>query len=161
MTNGIQVSGAAPASPHRDGLYEAGKKLLVDSVEVGRDFCKTMITVATGAIPIYIALIGFVVGKDFRPSFGQGAVLVLAPGALLLSAVAFAIGYFPKSSTFSLDAPAETEEARTSTLNKRLLWSKIGFGLLVAGIVLAITAILYALTIEVPVAPQEKTVYLT
>ena len=157
MTNEIQVAGAASESPHDAGLYEAGKKLLVDSVEVGRDFCKTMITVATGAIPIYIALIGFIVGKDFRPGFGQGLVLVLAPGALLLSATAFAIGYFPKGSNFSLDVPAEIETARTNTLDKRLRWSRIGFGLLAAGIVLSIAAILYALTIEVPVAPAAKT----
>lgn len=146
----IQVSDARPRSPHNEGLYEAGKALLVQSVEVGREFCKTMITVATGAIPIYIALVGLIVGKDFRPDFGQGLILVLAPAALLLSATAFAIGYFPKKSAFSLDLPAEIDTARTNTVQKRMLWSYVGFGLMVLGIVLATGAIFYALTIEVP-----------
>ena len=116
-----------------------------------------MITIATGSIPVYVALVGLAVGKDFRPSFGQGIVLVLGPTAFLLSAAAFAIGYFPKKTAFSLDLPDEIEAARSATLNKRTLWSTIGFGLLLVGIALALAGLLYALTIGVPPTPAATT----
>ena len=47
-----RVSNAQPITPHNDALYEAGKKLLVDSIETGREFCKLMITTWLSAIPI-------------------------------------------------------------------------------------------------------------
>ena len=147
MADDIEVTGVGPRSPHNEGLYEAGKALMVESVEVGRDFCKSMIGVATGAIPIYVALLGLAVGKDFRPSAGEGAVLTLAPAALLLSATAFAIGYFPKRTTFSLDLPAEIDAARAATLGKRMRWSYVGFGLLMLGIALAVAGVFYGLTL--------------
>ena len=36
-------------SPHNKALYEAGKKMLVDSIDVGREFCKFMTTTSLGA----------------------------------------------------------------------------------------------------------------
>jgi len=146
----VEIREVGGRSPHNEGLYEAGKALLVESIEVGRDFCKSMITIATGSIPVYLALVGLAVGKEFRPSLGEGIVLVLGPAGFLLSATAFAIGYFPKKSAFSLDMPSEIETARTSTLDKRKLWATIGFGMLLLGIVLAIAGLIYGLTLEVP-----------
>jgi hypothetical protein len=35
-------------SPHSKAIYESGKKLLNDSIDNGKDFCKTMITICTG-----------------------------------------------------------------------------------------------------------------
>jgi hypothetical protein len=150
MADEIEVTGVGPRSPHHEGLYEAGKALMVESVEVGRDFCKSMIGVATGAIPIYVTLVGLAVGKDFRPSAGEGVVLTLAPVVLLCSATAFAIGYFPKRTMYSLDLPAEIDAARAATLGKRMLWASVGFGLLVLGIALAVAGVFYGLSLDVP-----------
>jgi hypothetical protein len=83
MADGIEVR-TAPESPHNAALYEAGKQLLVDSVEVGRDFCKFMVGVSTGAIPTYLALVGLATGKTFRPSFTEGLIL-LTPAVLFLA----------------------------------------------------------------------------
>jgi hypothetical protein len=148
MSDEIEVSDVGPRSPHNEGLYEAGKALMLESIEVGRDFCKSMIGVATGAIPIYVALVGLALGRDFRPSAGEGVVLTLAPAVLLASATAFAIGYFPKRTAFSLDLPSEIDAARTATLAKRLLWSYLGFGLLVLGIALGVAGVFYALSLD-------------
>lgn len=150
MADEIEVTAVGPRSPHNEGLYEAGKALMVESVEVGRDFCKSMIGIATGAIPIYVALVGLAVGKDFRPSPGEGVVLALAPAVLLGAATAFAVGYFPKRSTFSLDLPAEIDAARAATLDKRMLWSTVGFGLLMLGIALAVAGVFYGLSLDRP-----------
>jgi hypothetical protein len=148
MSDEIEVSDVGPRSPHNEGLYEAGKALMVESIHVGRDFCKSMIGIATGAIPIYVALVGLALGRDFRPSAGEGVVLTLAPAALLASATAFAIGYFPKRTAFSLDLPSEIDAARTATLAKRLLWSYVGFGLLLLGIALGVAGVFYALSLD-------------
>jgi hypothetical protein len=148
--NPIEISEIQARTPHNEGLYEAGKALLVGSVDVGRDFCKSMITVASAAIPVYAALLALAIGKEFRPSFGQGVVLTLAPVALLLSATTFAIGYFPTTSTFSLDVPSEIEVARKATVSKRLRWSYIGFALFVMGIALSLVGVYYGLSLEVP-----------
>lgn len=120
LRNRNDLSGTSQSAQR--GLYDAGKTLLVESVAVGRDFCKSTITVATSAIPIYTALVRFAVGKHFRPKFHPGLLLALARSAFLLTATAtaFALGYFPKRSTFPLDVPAEIENARKAAVSKRL-----------------------------------------
>jgi hypothetical protein len=148
VTDKLEVVDVAPMSPHNTGLYEAGKTLLVESVAVGRDFCKAMITIATGGIPTYVVLVGLAVGKSFRPTFVQGAVLSMAPASFLLAAAAFAMGYFPKRSTFSLDVPSEIDAARKDTLTKRMRWSGIGFGLLMLAIALSLFGMFYALSLH-------------
>jgi hypothetical protein len=148
MSNQIEVSGLEPLSPHNAALYEAGKTLLVESVEVGRDFCKSMIGVATGAIPVYLALVGLVVGEKFRPGFYEGLLLALAPAAFLVAAVVFAFGYFPSTSVFSLDVPEEIERARATTISRRKKLALVGFGTLVLAIVLSIAGLFYGLRLN-------------
>ena len=53
----IQVVKTRPISPADQALYDAGKQMLADSVSVGREFCKFMVGVSTGAIPLYLALL--------------------------------------------------------------------------------------------------------
>jgi hypothetical protein len=149
VTDRIEISDIEPLTSHNEGLIEAGKAMLVSSVDVGRDFCKSMITVATAAIPVYIALVGLAVGKDFRPDFQEGLVLSLAPAALLASAISFGIGYFPKSASFSLDVPSEIDAVRQATLKKRMRWAYIGLGLFVLGVVLSMASVYYGLSLDV------------
>src|SRR5690242_18221621 len=59
----IQVGPAEPVSPHNQALYEAGKQMLVESISVGREFCKFMVGVSTGAIPLYLALLQLALPK--------------------------------------------------------------------------------------------------
>jgi hypothetical protein len=148
MSNRVKVVSVEAVSPHNEGLYEAGKAMMVDSVNVGRDFCKSMIPVATGAIPVYVALLALAVGKEFRPDLRQGFVLTLAPVAYLLATVAFALGYFPTSSGFSLDIPSEIQQARAATIGRRKRYSTIGLALLVLGVALSIAGIFYGLSIK-------------
>ena len=43
-------------TPHNEAVYEAGKELLKNSPDTGRDFCKFMTTISIGAIPIYLSI---------------------------------------------------------------------------------------------------------
>jgi hypothetical protein len=137
----IEVNSSTPISPHNAALYEAGKTLLVQSVEVGREFCKFMIGICTGAIPIHLSLVGLIADDAYKPSARAGALLLCPAFVFLLAAVAFAVGYFPVRSKFSLDLPKEIENARTATMNRRYKFSRLGFIGFCFGVVVSIAAI--------------------
>jgi hypothetical protein len=139
-----EVEEVGEVSPHSKALYEAGKALLVSSIETGRDFCKFMIGVSTGAIPIYLGLLKFVLPEGFVPPAREG-LLALIPAALfLLASVLFVVGYFPQKSTFSLDLIEEIERERTQALQWRHRLAITGFTLfciaLVAGLLVTLGA---------------------
>ena len=106
-------------SPHNKALYEAGKKLLVDSLDVGREFCKFMTTTTLGAIPTYLALLKLVLPKDYPLQSRDEIVFLVPPLIFLASAVLFVVGYFPQKGALSLDLPAEIERERSTTIRRR------------------------------------------
>lgn len=67
---------AAPLSIDEEALIEAGRRLLLESIDVSRDFAKQMITVSSGAIPIYVALLGI---ADLRNRAPATLILVSLP----------------------------------------------------------------------------------
>jgi hypothetical protein len=150
MTNGLRVESAAPETPTETALFEAGKTLLVETVQVGREFNKFMVGVATGAIATYLTLIGVAVGKNYRPTFEEG-VLLLAPTALfLIAAAVFAFGYFPVKSRISLDLPDDIEKARSATAGRRYRCALIGFLLFCLGVAGTVVGAIVALGVDVP-----------
>lgn len=139
----VDVGEPRRLTPHNEALYDAGHDLLVSSVEVGRDFCRTMIPIATGAIPIYLALVGLAVGKDHRFSLGEALLALASPACFLVAAAAFSLGYFPVvKQDFSLEIFESIEEARSATVKRRYAMSKLGFILLAAGIVVGFGALI-------------------
>ena len=110
-------------SPHNKAVYEAGKKMLTDSIDVGRDFCKTMITISTGAIPIYISILKLIgvqkIGDiSFTTAFG---LLATSPCLLfLVASIVYILGYFPGRGEFSLDIIQEIDAARRRIIQRRM-----------------------------------------
>jgi hypothetical protein len=149
MTDEIHVT-TRPESPHTAALYDAGKQLLVESVEVGREFCKFMVGVSSGAIPTYLALVGLATGKSYRPTVAEGALLLLPALMFLAAATIFAFGYFPVQTQMSLDRPAEIEAAREANMRRRRTAARAGFAVFMLGVVLGLAAATYALSIDVP-----------
>jgi hypothetical protein len=117
--------------------------MFAGSAEVGRDFCKTMITVCSGAIPIHIALVGLAAGKEFDFNFGAGLFAVAGPIFYLLAVGAFALGYFPSRKLISLEKIGTVAEARESTLDRRYGWATAGMASFGIGVVLTLAATLY------------------
>lgn len=126
-------------SPHNKAIYEAGKKMLVDSIDVGREFCKSMITVSTGAIPVYIALLK-VVGVESTSRFSNTLnVLFILPCMFFLSGtVVYIIGYFPRAGIFSLDVVEEVNDARKRLILRRRRMIVLATCLFVIGMFIAI-----------------------
>jgi hypothetical protein len=134
-------------------LIEAGKAMLLDSIDVGRDFCKTMITVCSGAIPIHVALIGLAAGKEFTFDAGTGAFALAGPIFYLVALCVFAYGYFPAHRTISIENIDEIEKARIDAINKRLRCSRIGVSVFVVGVLVTLTAAFYFFTQSPPDSP--------
>ena len=132
--NGIVLEEVEDVSPHNKALYEAGKTLLVQSVEVGREFCKFMTTTALGAIPVYIGLLKLVLPKDYSLQSYDEIVFLSPPRLFLLAAIVFVLGYFPQRGSLSLDLPAEIDRERSTSINRRYRFSIAGFTILCIGV---------------------------
>ena len=131
----VELESVQDVSPHNKALYEAGKKMLVESIDVGREFCKFMTTTTLGAIPTYLALLKLVLPKDYSLQ-AWDEVRFLFPALLfLVSSILFVFGYFPQKGRLSLDLPAEIERERGVTINRRQRFAISGFSLLGVGVV--------------------------
>ena len=132
---GIIVASVEDISPHNKALYEAGKTLLIESVEVGREFCKFMTTTSLAAIPAYIALLKLVLPKDYSLQRYDEAIFLSPPLLFLVASIIFVLGYFPQKGRLSLDLPAEIEREREVTITRRHRYAIAGFAFLCIGIV--------------------------
>ena len=142
VNQGIELEEVSAVTPHNRALYEAGKTLLIESITTGREFCKFMISVSTGAIPIYLGLLKFVLPEHYTLSLEQGVLIVVPTVFFLIASIAFTIGYFPQTGCFSLDIINEIERERTKTIRRRAKLTWIGFGIFLIGALTAIAVII-------------------
>ena len=144
-SDNIVTRGSCPISVHNRALCEVGKIILIDSLSVGRNFCKDMITISTGAIAIYLGFIRFLIPLTFEKQDLSllGGLILSTPGFLfLIASVFFALGYLPKISGFSLDFIESVELARRDLLNKRMDQARLGFAFFSLGMLAAIIIII-------------------
>jgi hypothetical protein len=144
----VEVQQVSAISPHSKALYEAGKALLLDSVTTGREFCKSMIGTSTGAIPLYLGLLTFLLPEKFVLGFAGGLTIAAPAIGFLLAATLFTLGYLPVSGKFSLDLIEEIEQALEKNLayRKRFIWS--GLTVFIVSTLLAIWAIILNLGVK-------------
>jgi hypothetical protein len=137
----IEITDVAPLLPNDLAIYEAGKALLVDSIPVGREFCKSMLTTSTSAIPIYLGILSFLLPKDYLLGVNRGIFIAVPAISFLISAIIFAIGYMPDGGKLSLDIIDRLEEERTRIILRRgrLIWA--GLTVFVLSTLLAIFAV--------------------
>jgi hypothetical protein len=128
-------------SPHNEALYETGKEMLKSSISTARDFCKFMITVSTGAIPIYLGLLKFVLPQNVTLSVSKIVLSIIPSFIFLISAIVFILGYFPQVGHFSLDIINEIKQAYENTTIRRKKFTNWGVVLFLTGTILAILSI--------------------
>jgi hypothetical protein len=154
----MSVIHAQAMTPHSKALYEAGKQMLVESISVGREFCKFMVGVSTGAIPLYLALLQFALPKDYRPSWWWKGVAAIAPGAIfLVASLLFALGVFPRTGKFSLDLPEEIDQVRDHTIKRLGNFALAGFVCFTIAALASIIVIVSGLRVKEPVKPTKPT----
>ncbi len=115
-----------PLSPHHRAIHAVGEALIRESLTTGQEFCKFMIRTCSGAIPLYIAILSFVMSQGNN----QAGVTLLAviPSLLYLMAmVLFVAGYLPAAGGFAPDVIEEIEEFREKCIRRRHALIKLGF----------------------------------
>jgi len=116
------ITEIALLSPHERALQEAGKKLFIDSVEVGRTFCSFMISTSVSSIPIYMAIVAYLhSGEKGFSKFGYfDKVMVISPCFIfIISMVIFILGYLPNMAQLNLDYPEFIESSLDNIIKKR------------------------------------------
>jgi hypothetical protein len=137
----IVVESAQPLSPHGKAVYETGVALLRDSIETGREFCKSMIATSFAAVPVYVAVITLFVPDNKTVPDLAGAVWLLPMGLFLAAAGAFTAGYLPGRAHMSLDLPDQVEEVVGRAINRRYWLGLVGFLLLSTGIIVSVVVL--------------------
>jgi len=125
----VKVLYSAPISPHSKALYEAGKSILTDSLETGREFCKFMIGTCTGAIPVYLGILTFILPEKYILGIAAGELIALPAIGFLIASLLFTMGYLPVSGEISLDDVDEIDRERARLIRHRARFIWIGFGL--------------------------------
>jgi hypothetical protein len=138
----IRVEHVHAITPHSKALYETGKAILLDSVTTGREFCKSMITISTGAIPVYLGILTFILPKEFRLGWEAGLTVSIPAVGFLVAATMFVGGYLPISGRFSLDILDEIEEVREKSIAHRQRFIRFGLAFFGGSTLWAIAAII-------------------
>lgn len=131
----VKVPKGEPLDPRTRVMYEAGKSMLLESVEAGREWCKHMVTLATGGVPIYLGPLKLFLPDGFRPTLAQGLLVLVPALAFLASAVVAAVGYAPVTKKFSVEIIDEIEEVRGKLIRRRRLLGTIAFALVLLGMI--------------------------
>jgi hypothetical protein len=140
--NTVEVEQVSAISPHSKALYDVGKAILLESVTAGREFCKSMISISIGAIPLFLGILTFLLPEKFKLGIDAGITIAAPAIGFLLGATLFTWGYMPVSDKFSLDIIEEIEQAleKNITHRKRFIWS--GLAVFISSTMLAIWAII-------------------
>ncbi|HDM8135454.1 TPA: hypothetical protein P0E15_005045 [Vibrio harveyi] len=132
-----------PITPHTEAIISAGSRLFSESIETGREFCKSMISFSIAAIPAYIALLKLFIPKNELISDIISPIWLIPIMLFVCSASVFVFGYLPTRKLVSLDLPDEIERAIESQISRRFWLGVLGFVLLCIGIACGVAVIAY------------------
>ncbi|HEY9763063.1 MAG TPA: hypothetical protein V6D07_11100 [Trichocoleus sp.] len=108
-------------------LYTAvGQKILLDRLNTGRDFCKLMLILSLGAIPVYLLL--FIMAIPYDSDAGKTAgMMILSPALLfLITAIVFAAGFLWVTAGPISDSVNEIERASRKIILRRNQFIALG-----------------------------------
>lgn len=115
-----------PITPHTLAFYDLGKNMLVDSMVASRDYCKTMMGSCTGAIPIYLGILTFLLPENYRLGLGAGGLISLPAIGFLIATIIFSSGYLPLTGQISLDLVEKIEDEYNRIIKRRSRLISIG-----------------------------------
>lgn len=131
----VTIGRATFLSPHDEALVEAGKAMLLGSLEVGREFCKFMVGTATGAVPVYLSLVRWFL-PDQAGLSRWDKIFALSPIVVfMLAAGIFVWGYMPTQGVISIDLLASVGQQRDEAIRRRTLAITWGFACFAIGVV--------------------------
>jgi len=126
---------------HDQAEQELGKELFLRSIEVSREFCKQMITISSGAIPLYLAILSYV--KQSKECIKLSIFFSAFPIVLfLLALICFVVGYFPKTGGICLTDFLSIKKAIRDTIRKRKVAISWGVTFFLSAMILSIIILL-------------------
>jgi hypothetical protein len=138
------VAEASSPTIQDEVLLEAGRKLLLTSVDDSRNYCQQMIGVAAGAVPIYLAILKLWL-PDGKAVSVEISILFALPALLfLLAAASFSTGYLPQQYEINVGNVKSIEYVRSRLMSYRAKWGLVGFSLLCLGILTGMVSVLLA-----------------
>jgi hypothetical protein len=137
QTEEIEVVEVSEISPQNQALYDVGRELILQSLSVGRDYCRFMITTSLSSIPIYFSILTFnLQGQQALDTSNK--IFLMSPVLLfLIAALVFTLGFLPAVSNFSLDVIEQIETARSLTIRKRNTLIRIGVAFFISAVLFA------------------------
>lgn len=137
-----QPAEGRPLSAQSTTMLEVGKTMVTSSLTVPSNYCSSMISIALGAIPTYIALLTYFSTKVPASTVPPLWALLLPPSFLLLAAAAFIIGYVPIRQKIDLADIGDIETKYDRVVLRRWRCSVLGTAVLFLAIILAIAILI-------------------
>lgn len=138
----IEVEDVSEVSPQNQALYDTGKELIGQSLTVGRDYCRFMISTSLSAIPIFLSIIAFGIPDQTTLDTSTKIYLIIPVILFLAASLIFTWGYFPVMESFSLDIIEEIESIRLKTIRKRYVLIRFGVVLFLVAVLTACVIII-------------------
>lgn len=112
-------------------IIDYGKQVLLKSSETAIDFHKTMLGVSAtfGTLITTVTPILIWGNKDSNIPLPEGWFLILPPLLMILSAVAFSFGYYPRYVQFNPNVVDEIRKVREEIIKSRRTLAIIGLSL--------------------------------
>jgi len=144
----VEVSEITPVSPHHNAIYEAGKKMLIDSIDVGKNFSQFMITLSATLIMVYVGILKFLgIDKTASSASRLSFIYIVPPILFLISCAIFIVNYFPKTGKFSLDIIEEIKSARNNVIDKSQ--NLIKWGVIIFLFAMFTSILLFAISLSI------------
>jgi hypothetical protein len=141
----LRTAPAAPPGAAASDFAEWAKS----SRQTATDYCKTMLTTSSGAIPVYFAVLKYL-GHERVGSSAIALVGVVPPVLLLTAAMLFAIALRPRLALLTPDGFTQFRTQRLKRLDRYIGAGTAAFGMAVG---LAVLIFLRALTAPGPAGP--------
>lgn len=135
-----QVNIGKPLSIRSRAIMEAGKGLVINSFDSGKEYCKHMMTISASSIPVYVGLIGY-----FMKDSEMGFQIVIPAILLLLSLLLFGLGLLPLTAEVNIENITEMEKFRNRVIRRRFIISLIGYCIYSTAILFTVVFIFFKL----------------
>lgn len=117
-------------------IFDYGKQVLLKSSETAIDFHKTMLGVSAtfGTLISTVTPILIWGDKEAKIPMSEGWLLILPTLLMILSAAAFALGYYPRYANFNPNIVESIQIFREKMIKLRRFWAIVGISLFCAAL---------------------------
>lgn len=128
-------------NPTDEVFLEIGKDIVKNSRSTLREFSSAMITVSSGAIATYIALVGLFLSKTVVLQIIQYIIMAIPAFLFLVSIIIFVQAYYPRRRVIDPAHISDVKQRHNEVVNERQWYVTIGMYSFIAATGLAVSII--------------------